>query len=144
MGYIGGKNMANEIKKNIEGEVMEALQELKENIMEVEVDDNNINESYNKIFEEVRKYEDISCDSLDEFFEDYVSIEEIERETLEYARCNDLMSIQYLLKNLDLICATFKKYKYIGFVGGIRNINGEDIKELKENIINYANKELGE
>lgn len=141
------KNMKNEIRK-IEGEseIMKALKKLKENIIKIKisntVDSCYIENYYNQILEAVREYEDISLDSLNEFFEDYVSIEEIERETLDYARCGDLMSIQYLLKDLDLICATFKRYKYIGFVGGIRNINREDIKELKENIIDYIDNEL--
>lgn len=131
-------------KKNIEGEVMEALQELKKNIMEVEVDINNIKESYDKIFEEVRKYEDISFDSLDEFFRDYISRELIEEKVLEYARQGNLMEIQGILEKLDLFCDTFKRYKEIGFAEMIRNISKEDIEELKENIIDYANKELGE
>lgn len=136
--------MANEIKKNMDVEVMKALQELKKNIMEVEVDINNIKENYDKIFEEVRKYEDISFDSLDEFFRDYVSRELIEEKVLEYARQGDLMEIQGILEKLDLFCDTFKRYKEIGFSEMIRNISKEDIEELKENIINYANKELGE
>lgn len=136
--------MANEIQKNIEGEVVEALQELKKNIMEVEVDINNIKESYDKIFEEVRKYEDISFDSLDEFFRDYISRELIEEKVLEYARQGNLMEIQGILEKIDLFCDTFKRYKEIGFAEMIRNISKEDIEELKENIIDYANKELGE
>lgn len=136
--------MANEIKKNMDVEVMKALQELKENVMEVEVDINNIKENYDKIFEEVRKYEDISFDSLDEFFRDYVSRDLIEEEILELARRGDLLEIQGILEKLDLFCSTFKRYKEIGFAEMIRNISKEDIEELKENIINYANKELGE
>lgn len=136
--------MANEIKKNMDVEVMEALQELKKNIMEVEVNINNIKESYDKIFEEVRKYEDISFDSLDEFFRDYISRELIEEKILEYARQGNLMEIQGILEKLDLFCDTFKRYKEIGFSEMIRNISKEDIEELKENIINYVNNELGE
>lgn len=136
--------MANEIKKNMDVEVMKALQELKENVMEVEVDINNIKENYDKIFEEVRKYEDISFDSLDEFFRDYVSRDLIEEEILELARRGDLLEIQGILEKLDLFCDTFKRYKEIGFSEMIRNISKEDIEELKENIINYVNNELGE
>lgn len=141
------KNMKNEIRK-IEGEneIVKALKKLKENITKIKIsntaDNCYIENYYNQILEAVREYEDVSLDSLDEFFRDYISRELIEEEALDYARCGDLMSIQYLLKDLDLICATFKRYKYIGFAGGIRNINREDIKELKENILNYIDNEL--